>query len=264
MNGCEQFLTILAQNGLTAWPDFGTLLGLARHRNVIPWDYDADYCMLRPDYERLLQVFARKGGIIGTLRLEPGYYNDSDGCCCILFTDWPDDSLGIDIVAYARTETMLVNQMSPASLARYPGTYDFDYRTVFPLKRRWFLGQHTWAPNLIEERLSEYFGSTWRAYPDGHIESDLTAPPFREIDSMPAGSIVWRNQQADPITAWIVPAEARAGMNLSEETFRTISFTDLVFVEERKLWGRVFVGLLQPGKSVSMASGSWIRVQDLS
>ena len=67
---------VLRENGIQYFLGYGNLLGAARTGDFIPWDDDADICLMRDDFERAIDVlrdkfnhddFSTKGGISGRI-----------------------------------------------------------------------------------------------------------------------------------------------------------------------------------------------------
>lgn len=257
----EQLLVLLHEQQLVYWPDWGTLLGIERHRNVIPWDYDVDLCMPAADYQKLIALFEQNGGKIGELELHLNYYDDPAGALAILFSDVPDASLGIDVVAYRQEGDQLLNNMSPQLQADYPGNYDFPVAQVLPLRWGHLLGQPVLMPQQAVARLEGLFGD-WQAFPEGYAASGLTERPFIDMPDTPQTAGPWiaraptsamGDAWAQPgyvagtrAVRWLTQADAQA-QGIDARTLAESPFTDLVYRNDRALWGKIWVGTLFPG-----------------
>ena len=71
----QAFHNFCEKNNLTYYLSDGTLLGAIRHQGMIPWDDDADVCMPRKDYNRLLELSGElpKPYKLGHFTLDPYY-----------------------------------------------------------------------------------------------------------------------------------------------------------------------------------------------
>lgn len=60
--------TLLKNENIDYWIDYGTLIGAIRHKGFIPWDDDIDVCLLKTDYLKLPQIFDK------LVKLNPNFY----------------------------------------------------------------------------------------------------------------------------------------------------------------------------------------------
>lgn len=56
LNLLKKLLEVCQKHQLRIWGDGGTMLGTVRENGYIPWDDDIDMVMLRPEYDRLVQL----------------------------------------------------------------------------------------------------------------------------------------------------------------------------------------------------------------
>ena len=73
---------ICRENNLQYWLDHGTLLGAVRHQGYIPWDDDVDICIMKEDYEQLLDLLEKESQTNSDIFLLFSSNNASDQYWC--------------------------------------------------------------------------------------------------------------------------------------------------------------------------------------
>jgi len=167
---------LLNRAGIKFWINYGTLLGWYRHRTIIPWDYDADICMLKEDYEKAKEVLKDK--------LDIGYYGDDN--CMAYLPKWSAEwDIGVDIVAYEVKDNVVECLISKKVQSEYNCIYDYQYDDVFPLREVIFCGDKALVPNNAKKILIEQYGNL--EVPDGHSGSELRVFQIPHVDDLESG-----------------------------------------------------------------------------
>ena len=160
---------ILTSEGVDYCLMFGTLLGLLRHGDFIPWDDDLDIIIfdIKKFEEKCLKKFEEKGYVVlQDIRLmrrripflktkkRCGYRIYSDDGSVIPGVSWKFPWLGI-----------WEPNFKSGSMTLPPEEFVYNESDFFPLKRRPFKGFLVSIPKNSEQILNHYFGTDdWMDY----------------------------------------------------------------------------------------------------
>lgn len=170
--------TLLTENRITHWLNFGTLLGAVRDQDIIPWDEDVDVGIWEEDVSRVLKLEKRilSGGYCVKVNRMPNtqrvcsiaiFYShvNSLHLCLNTWTTQDDEACGIEWSGM-RLPLDSFREMTTAVLhgKEYPvpgnpeiglaNFYGTDWRT--PKVKKWMTQLGT-SPKCVEPNLRELF-----------------------------------------------------------------------------------------------------------
>lgn len=158
----EDTHNIFAEKNIWYITSSGTSLGIARHGGLIPWDDDADLCVMNEDMAKikdLKDVFKEKGY---NLTYRNGLYKISptDGDLCDLNDANPENTCPfIDLFPMMYDQENNIYKLSNYKHARFYPEEKFTPEQLFPIKLRKFGPIYLQTANQLENYLDrEYAG----------------------------------------------------------------------------------------------------------
>src|SRR5436305_1740174 len=197
---------LLARHGIAHWLDWGTLLGVVREGQLIPWDGDADFGILQRDEDAVLALaeeFAAAGHYLERASLWRGHR----GVVRIRYSKVNRGHL--DLIIWQVRDGMV----SPVkgSAEGWPGMASrvvFPERFIAPLGEVSLNGQRLPAPAPVEEFLREHrYGPGWTT----------PAPPVKSTKYYPSSfDIAETTPQIESLFERIAADEQRLAQVSSE------------------------------------------------
>jgi LicD family len=166
---------LLARHGIVHWLDWGTLLGVVREGQLIPWDGDADLSILQRDEDAVLALeeeFAAAGHYLE----RPSLWRGHRGVIRIRYSKVNRGHL--DLFMWQRRDGIL--QPLEGGEEAWPGMASrvvFPERFILPLGEVALNGHSFPAPTSVEEFLREHrYGPGW----------ETPAPPVKSVKYYPS------------------------------------------------------------------------------
>ncbi len=140
---------VCREQNIEYWTDWGTCLGVFRHKGFIPWDDDCDTAMTLNNYRKFKALV--ESGIYADLE---GREAKEDG---VYKFKLKDDKTLIDIFAYDEFEERIIKSFRPIHIFPRYGAY-IPKSIIFPLKKRKFENIELYSPKDIELYLKCLYG----------------------------------------------------------------------------------------------------------
>jgi hypothetical protein len=164
---------LLEQHGITYWLDYGTLLGAVRHRDLIPWDGDADLGILEDDVERvaaLVPVIERDG-----------YSLDQSHPAVLRIHYSPVNHRHVDLIPWRDEDGVLHDRHAPddqwpgmSGSAAFPRRF-IEELTTLPVHGRLYPAPAHYDEFLRVHRYGPHYMTPTREIVDSDLKSKLGA-----------------------------------------------------------------------------------------
>lgn len=158
--------TLFNNYGITYWADCGTLLGMVRHGDIIPWDDDGDVSIFKKDEQQFLYlepVFNEFGyGIAiwwGGYKIFPldGQVTNETKRGQTYNYRYP--FVDIFIMNYDE-ENGIIKYDDDKLVKIWPNAYH-NANQLFPLQQYKFHDFYLWGPNNCSDYLERSYGNDW-------------------------------------------------------------------------------------------------------